>query len=109
MLFFFNDTATTEIYTLSLHDALPICDSSSPGPAHNGALGYNVGECVNHVLYCRTGLDSNSLSSVKIVTENPHDCRTGFDSDSLMAAKIATENGRCCLNLLYKFTPLYII
>src|SRR3989338_7976073 len=25
--FFFNDTATTEIYTLSLHDALPISDS----------------------------------------------------------------------------------
>src|SRR2546427_7252305 len=24
-IFFFNDTATTEIYTLSLHDALPIC------------------------------------------------------------------------------------
>src|SRR5258707_11348100 len=27
--FFFNDTATTEIYTLSLHDALPICKSNS--------------------------------------------------------------------------------
>src|SRR2546430_17301853 len=26
--FFFNDTATTEIYTLSLHDALPISDSA---------------------------------------------------------------------------------
>src|SRR2546430_9065186 len=26
--FFFNDTATTEIYTLSLHDALPICFSA---------------------------------------------------------------------------------
>src|SRR2546426_8463648 len=26
MFFFFNDTATTEIYTLSLHDALPIYD-----------------------------------------------------------------------------------
>src|SRR3712207_7490889 len=25
VVFFFNDTATTEIYTLSLHDALPIC------------------------------------------------------------------------------------
>src|SRR5687767_9252214 len=25
--FFSNDTATTEIYTLSLHDALPICDA----------------------------------------------------------------------------------
>src|SRR5687768_17630333 len=30
--FFFNDTATTEIYTLSLHDALPI---SSGGPARD--------------------------------------------------------------------------
>src|SRR3712207_7615110 len=28
--FFFNDTATTEIYTLSLHDALPICISQLP-------------------------------------------------------------------------------
>src|SRR2546426_7407489 len=30
-VFFFNDTATTEIYTLSLHDALPI--SMNPGRA----------------------------------------------------------------------------
>src|SRR4051794_41323095 len=28
--FFFNDTATTEIYTLSLHDALPICRRRTP-------------------------------------------------------------------------------
>ena len=27
LLVFFNDTATTEIYTLSLHDALPICEN----------------------------------------------------------------------------------
>src|SRR3712207_8397130 len=32
--FFFNDTATTEIYTLSLHDALPIL----PGPRTAAAL-----------------------------------------------------------------------
>src|SRR2546429_4314049 len=32
MFFFFNDTATTEIYTLSLHDALPIC-AARGGPA----------------------------------------------------------------------------
>src|SRR5256885_7854207 len=32
--FFFNDTATTEIYTLSLHDALPIWAAGKhPGPA----------------------------------------------------------------------------
>src|SRR3712207_8039785 len=30
--FFFNDTATTEIYTLSLHDALPIFSPASPPP-----------------------------------------------------------------------------
>src|SRR5258708_11340478 len=28
LFFFFNDTATTEIYTLSLHDALPICPAA---------------------------------------------------------------------------------
>src|SRR5258708_32739107 len=41
--FFFNDTATTEIYTLSLHDALPICRSTtSPirqGPSSSATSG----------------------------------------------------------------------
>src|SRR3712207_7683387 len=37
--FFFNDTATTEIYTLSLHDALPICCIHKVGFDYmNGAL-----------------------------------------------------------------------
>src|SRR3712207_8986378 len=40
--FFFNDTATTEIYTLSLHDALPICAGE-----RRGAL---AGEDVDHRL-----------------------------------------------------------
>src|SRR5258707_11776158 len=37
-VFFFNDTATTEIYPLSLHDALPIYNSAawSNGPAGRG-------------------------------------------------------------------------
>src|SRR3712207_7823820 len=33
LFFFFNDTATTEIYTLSLHDALPISSIKSPNDA----------------------------------------------------------------------------
>src|SRR3712207_7155077 len=32
LFFFFNDTATTEIYTLSLHDALPICRPTATNP-----------------------------------------------------------------------------
>src|SRR5688572_32318926 len=31
MFFFFNDTPPTEIYTLSLHDALPICNPAGSG------------------------------------------------------------------------------
>src|SRR3712207_7455684 len=32
LFFFFNDTATTEIYTLPLHDALPICGRCTGSP-----------------------------------------------------------------------------
>src|SRR3712207_7546769 len=39
--FFFNDTATTEIYTLSLHDALPISPRAHP-------LGKGSGEGLAH-------------------------------------------------------------
>src|SRR3990172_5498105 len=44
-VFFFNDTATTEIYTLSLHDALPIClrehsVAVDAAPWNNGAFLY---------------------------------------------------------------------
>src|SRR2546429_7316800 len=38
-IFFFNDTATTEIYTLSLHDALPISSSAQPVPLYHGDTG----------------------------------------------------------------------
>src|SRR3712207_9154742 len=39
LYFFFNDTATTEIYTLSLHDALPICH-----------CGQKIGKVSSHAL-----------------------------------------------------------
>src|SRR5215208_8534116 len=37
VVFFFNDTATTEIYTLSLHDALPISAGGRRGAGGGGA------------------------------------------------------------------------
>src|SRR3712207_7338560 len=37
-IFFFNDTATTEIYTLSLHDALPISQHEGVGHARHGRM-----------------------------------------------------------------------
>src|SRR2546429_7925458 len=41
--FFFNDTATTEIYTLSLHDALPI--------SHGAAQGGRIGPAQDHAVH----------------------------------------------------------
>src|SRR5947199_9177491 len=52
-LFFYNDTATTEIYTLSLHDALPISriclgcmsyGSPPPGPRRPGSNDWSLNE-----------------------------------------------------------------
>src|SRR2546425_6904175 len=60
-LFFFNDTATTEIYTLSLHDALPISRSVSvrsrrtPGSA-NRASGSQNARCTS-ALATKAGRD----------------------------------------------------
>src|SRR5215510_48008 len=42
--FFFNDTATTEIYTLSLHDALPISGQTRRGPLNTDDVGAPVRE-----------------------------------------------------------------
>src|SRR3989449_11651642 len=42
LFFFFNDTATTEIYTLSLHDALPISGSNAI-PTYQSLAAWNVG------------------------------------------------------------------
>src|SRR5260221_4131316 len=39
--FFFNDTATTEIYTLSLHDALPICSRATCGSSRSSREGHD--------------------------------------------------------------------
>src|SRR5258707_11715361 len=50
LFFFFNDTATTEIYTLSLHDALPICfalrgERETQIALGLGVIGFDVDGC----------------------------------------------------------------
>src|SRR3712207_7391385 len=54
MIFFFNDTATTEIYTLSLHDALPIL----LGPQGHVGSGQQLGDAggaAEHLVGERSG------------------------------------------------------
>src|SRR2546430_6529502 len=44
LFFFFNDTATTEIYTLSLHDALPILPGQGDFRRHGLLAGAALGD-----------------------------------------------------------------
>src|SRR3712207_7633454 len=54
--FFFNDTATTEIYTLFLHDALPISSSASPArnPVSSSRALSNPSRCRMKCCACRS-------------------------------------------------------
>src|ERR1043166_2959480 len=82
--FFFNDTATTEIYTLSLHDALPILKSDVRGsrpagglfnwndelyrPAQNSSGRYGDGMSVNRI----TQLDCEAFREEEVSTVLPN-------------------------------------
>src|SRR3712207_6951539 len=57
--FFFNDTATTEIYTLSLHDALPI----SPPAFASAAASWNSTSARNALLVASASSASSSRCS----------------------------------------------
>src|SRR5436305_3604351 len=58
IIFFFKDTATTEIYTLSLHDALPICSCCSVGKTSS-----NRSSVREALLVCSVDRKSTRLNS----------------------------------------------
>src|SRR5437899_8906860 len=80
--FFFNDTATTEIYTLSLHDALPIC---SGNPRFEAATPPAITRWAGKFLDRKsTRLNSSHLGISYAVfclkKKNSHNCRAGRPS-----------------------------
>src|SRR5260370_14229713 len=99
ILFFFNDTATTEIYTLSLHDALPIsissstscwrrtmriARSSSPSVSARARSEEHTSELQSHLnLVCRLLLEKKKSSphtrrqrQIKAILLTPHRTKT---------------------------------
>src|SRR5438270_12941478 len=61
--FFFNDTATTEIYTLSLHDALPISWAASKPLVGLGSIQPSVVEKTDGTLVARSEEHTSELQS----------------------------------------------
>src|SRR5258708_30478412 len=57
LFFFFNDTATTEIYTLSLHDALPI-SPLHPSGCSPAIKAFQIRDCRLEVLSSRSRVSS---------------------------------------------------
>src|SRR2546430_9201222 len=105
-MFFFNDTATTEIYTLSLHDALPISavrfsslQVSGVGWAKTGAMGRrlcppNAGRSEEHTselqsqsnLVCRLLLEKKKIKTDTI--SNSKNAITTSGSDDYGVSRI---------------------
>src|SRR5689334_23987707 len=58
MLLFFKDTAPTAIYTLSLHDALPICDDAGQyANSRHGDVSRANAKATRRVQDCERGID----------------------------------------------------
>src|SRR2546430_15119446 len=71
--FFFNDTATTEIYTLSLHDALPICVAHElclTGEMISAEEAQRIG-LVNHIYEPAELLPAAEAMAKKIIANGP--------------------------------------
>src|SRR3712207_6897530 len=63
--FFFNDTATTEIYTLSLHDALPIYEDGEDSDRAEGRAEVRVAEHVGVVLEADELADGDGVAGLR--------------------------------------------
>src|SRR6266511_6126877 len=85
-LFFFNDTATTEIYTLSLHDALPIS-------AARGALDRRGRELLLRLRHVRLHLASHLLQVAHVLHHSISMIRSGRRNVSSAARSIGSSAG----------------
>src|SRR5260221_5408740 len=96
--FFFNDTATTEIYTLSLHDALPICPDSARAacacaPARSacrpGRSEEHTSELQSHSdLVCRLLLEKKNRSVVGYAPMDACESPTRSDASRRQTAQL---------------------
>src|SRR5688572_32211600 len=83
--FFFNDTATTEIYTLSLHDALPIC---RPMPMPATTAGQNAARRLGGAV----GTTRYTASAIRTMTTSRSEEHTSeLQSQSNLVCRLLLE------------------
>src|SRR2546429_8135831 len=106
LFFFFNDTATTEIYTLSLHDALPISGPGAVGLERRGGpglrgigggIGRAAGGQIGRASWRGRGEISGGAGSLKKKKKNskrrrhPLACRWVLQWDQPYCSRLATS------------------
>src|SRR5260221_10151022 len=103
--FFFNDTATTEIYTLSLHDALPISENArssaismrrSPGRCSCARLSIALQNRA-----CATFWNNNLEFSLRSLAAT-HDCRSKRLRSEEHTSELQSHSDLVCRLLLEK-------
>src|SRR5256885_10850899 len=82
--FFFNDTATTEIYTLSLHDALPIYPLSQKFWVRGRYRGPSLADCRRSATWATKKIGTGSAAK--------HEARTAFLEQWLVDRKSTRLN-----------------
>src|SRR5438874_12940296 len=111
LFFFFNDTATTEIYTLSLHDALPISSGIRPVVVEMAmgaqARGLPVIGIVSKA-HCEEAKPAHSSGKkltdcADIVIDNlcpPGDCVVELEGLEWRTGPVSTINGATIINMI---------
>src|SRR5256885_16082904 len=87
-LFFFNDTATPEIYTLSLHDALPISLQSRSAHARCSRAAAQTTECAPPS-HCAVDQKSTRLNSSHLVISYAVFCLKKKKEDSRSSTAVS--------------------
>ena len=87
MFFFFNDPATTEIYTLSLHDALPICsgtpNNAQPLPLVKSTRRVILSSLISPGVPIVFDIEGHRLETVTLLTAGQLQAKVSWGVDAL--------------------------
>src|SRR3712207_8359095 len=96
--FFFNDTATTEIYTLSLHDALPISCADFDVLVHHAAD--RAGGDARALVVQEDGRRV-ALRDWRVVEERSEEHTSELQSRQYLVCRLLLEKKKCCFAYCY--------